>query len=145
LEAFAMLVVPNAVSLGILADLIAMTTGRFNACKVGLYINPIPLSVNTALADLTEATFHGYAQSAAVVWGTPFLDSAGNPTIVGANCQFTATTPFSDANTIQGYFVVDSAGTTLLWAEALPTPIAITAVGDAVVIVPAFVGISQTG
>lgn len=89
-----------------------------------------------------EADFAGYARSAALVFGTPYADSANRAVLAAASVQFTSTGATPN-NTIGGYAVLDSAGTGLLWAEMFslngaPTPILIDAASKAITVVPIY-------
>ena len=120
-----------------LLDAAVAAAAEFNGCLVRLFKNNLALSPLTLLADLSVADFHGYADSAAVTWGTAFLDPAQQPTINGDLKSFVATTPFSNPNIIYGWALIDSGATKLLAARLLDAPVNITAIGQAVKVLPA--------
>ena len=66
--------------------------------------------------DLTQAAFTGYAESSAIAWGAPFIDDQKRAVVMGGSKQFTGGDAV-DPETIYGYYVVNSAGTGLLFAE----------------------------
>lgn len=131
---------PIAVYKLILDALTAMKAvgGDLNGAKVGLYTNVHQPSKGTLLADLTQATYTGYALVAIATWGAPFLDPIGNPTMVGNHIQFQPTDG-AVPNTITGWFIVDSAGTDLLIACALPTPVVLADASHALIVEPTVV------
>src|SRR6185503_17176352 len=96
--------------------------------------NEITPSENLELADLTVATFNGYALSSAVVWGTPFINEDNLPQVLGDITQFTAGSgsPSNMPEVVQGWYLVDAAGTGLLAAELFDEPVEIAAEGEAV-------------
>lgn len=132
-----MIVLPQSFKLALLEELID-TGNLLDGAKVGLYQNNIVLGPGTVLADLTVADFTGYALSAAVVWGTPFVDAANKCIVTADEKEFLATSPFTTSNTVYGYYIVDGAGTTLLYAEAFTTPRQITAAFQGLTVLPRF-------
>lgn len=99
------------------------------APNVHLYVNNIAFAAGTAISDLTEATFAGYA--AAVL-----------PTLVGpialpngalglhAAVDYVATSVVSPGQVVYGYYVTDTTNAILYWGEKLATPIPIANIGD---------------
>src|SRR5882672_5631393 len=116
-----MLVVPNSVSLQELGTLVGVA-GLLNGAKVRLFQNDYIPNVGSAIADFTAATYDGYATSAAITWGTPFTDPVNGPVVLGDLKNFISTGPFTTPNTIYGYYVVDGAGTALLYGKRFATP-----------------------
>lgn len=99
--------------LGNLAAVTALagTGGTWNGAKVQLSKANITPDPSTLLADMTPADFTGYALSAAVTWGTPFIDTDGVEKTVGVAKQFTQTGT-GVTNTVYFYVIVgDPAGT----------------------------------
>jgi hypothetical protein len=131
------IVVPTTEGLAILTTLTA-TGGDLNGAKVHLYANPLVPTPTTDLADFTTATFTGYATSGAIVWGTPFVNGDGLPTVAGGLVTFASTSPFTVGNTIYGYYVTNGAGSVLLFSEQFDTPIVISAALQAVMVLPTF-------
>lgn len=128
----------------LLAGLTALlgTHGPFTTMTLRLYANPITLQRSTLLADLTEATFVGYAAAAGVTFSASYVDVDGSALALGADNVFictSATTP----NTIYGYYFTDAGNTNLLIAYSFANPVPISAVGNAVAIAP-FVRYSGT-
>lgn len=132
-----MIVVPTGISIEILEELIA-AGNLFDGALVKLFQNDFQPTKDSILADFTVATFSGYAASAAVAWSGPVLNTAGQPVIIGDLKLFTGTSPFTVSNTIYGYYVVDTAGTKLLWAERFALSQIIAAAGQSVQVVPTF-------
>lgn len=66
--------------------------GPLVGAKIALFTTAIAPSPALVLADLVEATFPGYARSAAIVWGAPFTSSeTGEPVMPGDAKTFTST------------------------------------------------------
>lgn len=91
--------------------------------KVGLYINAVAVTPNTVLADLTPASWTGYALSAAITWLAPVLSNQTTlPAVRGDAKTFTVTTQPDPAQTVVGHYIVAGDGTTLLlvkpWAQS---------------------------
>lgn len=81
------------------------TDPLLKTAKVGIYVNNIAPTPNTVMADLTEASWTGYARSGTVTWGTPILSNETNlPAVVGDVKSFTVTAN-PDPQTMQGYFL----------------------------------------
>lgn len=130
-----MIVMPRSV----LLDVITAITGGggvLNGALVGLFKSNTVLTPDTVLADLTEADFTGYAQSAAVTWGSPGYDVNKVPEVLGDMKVFNSGTPITITNVVYGYFVVDGAGTTLLYAEKFATPASVINADQMLAVVP---------
>lgn len=98
--------------------------GKLNGAKVGLIAAPFTVGPGLLLADLTEATFTGYAQVTVAAWSAPAIGPDGTPSVDGGDVVFTpsdAVTP----NLIYGWFLVDSGGSNLLYAyqDDVPVPL----------------------
>ncbi len=76
------------------------------AAKLGLGVAVVTPAPTTAIADLSEATYTGYAESATVVWGTPVNESDGTLTSLSPSHLFRATSA-SPANIVNNFFVTD--------------------------------------
>lgn len=128
---------------GVTSLLAAATAGVLDGCKLELYQNdyvPVPFSV---LADFTVADYTGYGNKtiAAADWNA-VVQPDGSAGIVGPG-EFFDATGTAVSNTIYGYYVTDSGGTTVLWAERFDTPVGIAGPGTGFTMVPALNGISQ--
>jgi hypothetical protein len=137
-----MIVIPNSYRRELLNDLKAAgpPAGDFNGAKVRLFKQDMDPTPDTTLAqlDAAQADFTGYAESTAIVWSNAYTNSIDQAVIVGDTKVFAATGS-TTTNTIYGYYVVDSAGTKLLYAEKFETgPIPVLEVGHAVPVVPIF-------
>jgi hypothetical protein len=137
-----MIVVPKSASLAALTELIA-ATHLLDGVIVKLFSNSAILGPDMVLADLTESAFAGYAPSAAVVWGLPFVDSADQATVAGDSKQFASTAPFTGPETVHGWYLTNAGGTVLICAELLDNPVIFTAALQAVIILPTFGATSQ--
>jgi len=112
-------------------------SGALHGAIMQLYTNNLVPGPNSQLSDFIPATFVGYAPSAALVWGTPYNDVSGAAAVQGGAVQFTCTASTTQ-ELIYWYYVTDSAGTKLLFAESFTRPATITQPGDAVVVVPIY-------
>lgn len=77
-----------------------------SAAKMGLGTAVITPGLTTTIADLAEATFTGYAESATIVWGTPINDVDTTPTSISPSHLFRASGT-AVTNTINNLFVTD--------------------------------------
>ena len=132
------LVIPSTIRKAMLTALTAMG-GELNGVKMGLYVSNTTPGPATILTDLTEATWTGYAQSGAITWGGVAINGAGDAEIVGPREQFLSTGVTSPAQINYGYFIVDGAGTTLIFAERFDTPVTISVAAQYINVVPKFV------
>ncbi|HXG48563.1 MAG TPA: hypothetical protein VNO52_13115 [Methylomirabilota bacterium] len=98
------------------------TTSKLFGAKIGLFTNAVVPSKDTVLADLTEANYTGYAQSAAVQWSNVFDDLSQKPSIRSQSVLFKPTGN-AQLNTIRGAFLVAADGVTLLGVELFNNPI----------------------
>lgn len=134
-----MLITTNAFDAKVLAGMIETVTagdysGPLVGCKMMLFTNPITPQKTTVFADLTEATFSGYAQ-VALTYGGSLVDGNGTQELTSNLAAFRATgTPTSE--TLYGYGITDGGGTpVLLGAETFPSPIVVGTAGNGVSIV----------
>jgi len=101
--------------------------------KLKLYSNNYTPVEGSAIASFTECTASGYAAKtlAGATW--TITTSAGTTQAVYAEQTFT----FTAAQTVYGYFVTDTAGTGLLWAELFTgAPFNIPSGGGSVKVTP---------
>lgn len=126
----------------VLADVGAanILTDRFRATKditlrlFATNVTPTDASTNSSF---TEAAGGGYAAKT-LTGGTGSVgdDGGGIQQIAWAEQTWTFTGPLTTNTTIYGYEALD--GTTLLWAESLPTPFTPASNGDQLKITPVF-------
>lgn len=94
--------------LGYLEELV--DTGNFLAgAKCGLFANNYTPTGSSVKADLTLPTFTGYALSAALTWGTPFVRGDGKVVVPAASVQFVCTDAVTP-NQIYGYYIESNPG-----------------------------------
>lgn len=94
--------------------------------EMGLFTNALDPSDRTVLADLTEATFDGYAR-APITWGTPYIDGTGQVIFEGNNCEFLCTAGTGEI--LEGYFVIGAGDEFLGAVRFAGGPRAVTGVG----------------
>jgi hypothetical protein len=138
-----MIAVPNATSLAALEEL-ASAGNLFDGAIVRLFQNDVTPDRDTVIGDLTAADFTGYADSAAVTWATPFLDSNGDAILPGDLKEFMAGSPVTVSNTIYGYAIVNTGATVLLWAERFDAPVIVSTAGKTIAVMPVFGAASQS-
>lgn len=139
-----MIRVPNSLSLALLGELVGVG-GLFAGALIKLFKNDIVPGEESTIATFTAADFTGYAPSAAVTWGTPGVSGDGTPQVLGDTKVFTAGTPLTQAGTVYGVYVTNTAGTVLLYAERFAQPVLISIPGQQVAYTPKFSLISQAG
>ena len=100
-----------------------------------LFNNPIALNPTLVIGSLTECTFSGYAASAGLVFGTPYLDVNGTARTAAPSVEFISTDGMV-IETIYGWALVNAGKTALYYAELLDTPVPITAGSQGVVVLP---------
>lgn len=135
-----MIFAPDSLIRTILTAL-AAAAGLLEEYEVHLYQGELTLSRLTTLAELeaAEADFTGYAHVEGTDMVGPFTDPDGRSKLMGALATFLASaTPAGGSQTVGGYFVTNNGSTVLFWAEALPTPVVLTAAGQGVAVVPEF-------
>jgi len=122
----------------------APNDGILNGALVGLYTNaPFIWTPKAKLADLTEATYTGYARQAAAFL-TPWINPVNQAEVAGDTLLFQPSGVLVTPETIVGYFIVDGTGLILLGGDNLPAPVPLSIPTDAVVIVPDFTIGDQT-
>lgn len=112
---------------------------------VGLYTAIAgPADHNRVLADLTEATYTGYARQPVTSWTDAFDSALGLIMMVGDNRHFTPTDAVAP-NTILGWFLATAVtGGTLLAIEPLASPAPLANADNTLTIEPVF-GFVPTG
>lgn len=116
---------------GALADLAALVgvDGAYEGAKIALCTNVAPIQPADTIADITEATYAGYARSSAVTFGTPHLDSEGNAVAVALPKEFKPNANGAEVVVTQ-IALVDAAGTGLLRTAVLDEPITFSTTMD---------------
>jgi len=127
---------PDNIILEILDAMAGGATPLYLAAKVGLFQNDLEPSGTTRLADITPATFSGYALSAAITWAAAGFDTAGRPLVIGDMKTFARGVGAVD-NDVYGWYIVDSGGTLLLWARRFPDgPVPMVTPGSILPVLP---------
>jgi hypothetical protein len=131
---------PQLVNDNVVTALQAMlaATGLFDdatGVSMALFVNNIVPTPQTALGDLTEATFAGYAELTLLkTWSVGGV-GGGQPTaVLDQPTVFTSSGPTSPAQTVYGwYLILPGTPNKLLVACRLDTPFL---VADATVVIP---------
>lgn len=129
--------VPNAEWLAWLAALTA-ASAPLNGAKLHLYKVLVALSGNTALGDLTECDFTGYAASSAITWGTPFFKPDGTAVVTGDLKSFVVGSSPTVLNTVYGWYVTQATPTSLLLARQFDTPVILTQAAQGIEVIPCY-------
>lgn len=107
-------IVPNQSKNDFLQAVISGTA--MNGWKLRLFANNATISATTVLADLTEATFTGYAAVTTATWPAPALDGSNRGSSLNTQGQFTPTAGGGSGN-IYGWYLTNSGGTVLYAVE----------------------------
>lgn len=111
------------------------TDGILDGAKLMLFQNDFTPDRNTLIADLTVATFGGYAPVTLATWGAPFVPPGEQPRIQHASKQFTPNSGVTP-NTIYGWGITNTGGTTLLIAVRLDAPVYLIDATTAIIVEP---------
>lgn len=101
--------------------------------KMHLYKTNVTPTTSSTVGSFTECDFAGYAAQDLINWTAP--STTGHVTTIQADpLTFTRSTTGTVQN-VYGYYITDSAGTTLYWAELDPAgPRTVTNSGDTVTV-----------
>lgn len=124
-------VVPTAALLAILADAIASS---FHLTLLTLFTNDVDPGPGAVVGDFTAATFVNGATPAAVTWSTPFINNTPQATIIGGVSAFAWVSGATEV--VYGYYLTANAGHDFLGYARLVTPKPMSAVTDAIDLVP---------
>ncbi|MHB8735439.1 MAG: hypothetical protein ACYC6M_09080 [Terriglobales bacterium] len=125
-----MIVIPDSSAIALLSDLLDQVTTVFH-----LLIQPVALGQGTTLADLVEANWPAYKPATVTTW-SPALTVAGRAVSAADPVLFTRGVG-GVASQVYGYWVTDTVGGPLLWAELRSQgPLPMTAPDDQLVILP---------
>lgn len=112
--------------------------GVLDTAKIHLFKNDILPGPGTLVSQLDEADYTGYAASAAINWGAPFINANGQGEVVGPGHQFQPTGT-AVANTIYGYWIMPTvASTAPIKIVRFAEPVNLTGPADALIVEPNF-------
>jgi hypothetical protein len=113
--------------------------------KVHLFQNDYAPAPGSVLADFTEADYTGYAAQTVTPATWPvYFQGIAQVVAVGPALVFTPTGS-TIANIVFGYFVTDTTGTRLLWAERFEESKVLNGVTTGFSLLPAIGGQSAAG
>lgn len=115
--------------------LMAATPGPLYHPTLILFQNNLTPDANTPFSALTVATFSGYANVAALAFGTPYIDINGVVRIDAPSQDFIATDGVTP-NTIYGWALVDAGLTEVYYTQLLDPPVPLTVASQGVSILP---------
>jgi hypothetical protein len=101
----------------------------FDAPEIILFTNAIQFTTETELADLTLATFTGYAPDALGTLLGPGLLANGNR-FLHAQVDFVGGAIVAPGETVYGYAITNGAGNVLYAGETFETPVPFINPGD---------------
>lgn len=93
----------------------------------------VTLTAATTLAQLTAAVadYTGYAEQDIATWFAPLLNPLGGASIESGLLQFAIAAPYTVPNTIQGWYLTDTANA-LVCAGEFATPRELVGAGDGI-------------
>jgi hypothetical protein len=133
-------VIPQTAWLAMLTELTTVAM-LWAGAKLHLGKTNIPITGSTLIGDFTEADFTNYAASAAVTWATPGYTPGNVAVVTGDLKTFSTGASPTVFNTIYNWYLTDSAGTALLFARTLDTPIVLSGPLQLIEIIPSYVAI----
>lgn len=96
--------------LSMLDMIAALKTAMLNLSVMKLFTNDITPSVNSLVADFTEATFTGYAPVTLTAFSAPYLTDDDQGAANSPLATFAPASPFTVGEIVHGWFVVDATG-----------------------------------
>lgn len=96
--------------------------GSFNP-TLKLFQNNATISASTVLADLTEADYSGYVAQGIATWTTPQADGSNRKYTESTTVKTFAHDGGGTANTIYGWYLIDSNSGDLLAVHKFDTPV----------------------
>lgn len=124
--------VPDVGERNLLTLLIAGIAGA--GAKVKLFSNNFTVIDATVLGDFTEATYTGYAAQTLAGGAVAGSNTAGRATASWTQQSYTCTG--GSSQTIYGYYIVDSTGAILYFAENFATPVVLSNGGAPLLLTP---------
>lgn len=109
--------------------------GAFNGAKVGLFKNNIAPNADTVLADLVTADFDGAAVSGPITWSAVVHNDSLEMRVLGSTQVFICTGD-TTPNLIYGFYIVNSAGTELLYSMRYDSPQSMSEAGNFIAVTP---------
>ena len=111
-----------------------------NSTIMHLFTNDVTPAAGSTVATFTEATDGNYEEKTLTGdnWSISTVSNVGTAEYAQQTFSFGGTA------TVYGYYVTDSAGTTLLWAERFSAAASFGASGGTINVTPKFTGDSAT-
>jgi len=126
----------QAVAAAAIAHSAGASSGPLYQAKMLLFTNHITPTKGTALADLTECTFSGYAESAAIVVPPPVRNPDGSYDVIVPSQVFQAATatPFVGETALGAALIDSSTPPNLLACGVFDNPVDLSVVGNGVAV-----------
>lgn len=83
-------------------------TGPLYQPYIGLVTGTFNPSPTTALSDVVEGNYTGYARQQITAWGSPYISQDGNAAVDGGPLQFQPSGTITVTNLISGWFLADA-------------------------------------
>lgn len=113
----------------------SIRTAALDGGEMALFTNNITPGPQTIAADLTEATFTGYARAALTAWTVERLTPALEAVHTSPMASFAAASPFTVQEQVYGGWIEDVAGNYVFGFRFDDAPISMGALGDAVLVI----------
>lgn len=110
--------------------------GAFNAAKIALYRSPALPGRRKALADFDITDIGGATNIKSIAWGAPFVNVNEQAEVQGGLVSWLTTLAPVPAISIAGYVILNTAGDTVLLAEAFPQLVTFDKLGQNFSLVP---------
>lgn len=116
-------------------DVLTAVGGSFHLPTLHLYSTNVLVTPQTAIGDMVEPTFTGYAAVASIAFGAAVNAPNGAALSQAPSEQFVCSggTP---TDIIYGWYLTDSGNTSLKLVVPFATPVAVGNIGDAVPVQP---------
>ena len=106
---------------GLLLEIGDVVAGSLAAAKVGLFTGAPVISPSTVIADFTEPLFTGYLRKS-ITWSAPFYNGNQQEQVDSGLMQWQPTDGVNPS-VVTGFFVINTAGTKLLFAGLFDAPV----------------------
>lgn len=136
-----MIVVPDDGSAWLLQQLRPVFNAGPLACN--LYQNDYFPTLNSVIADFTDATYPGYVRQNVNFPNAEQFDPQGHCFIVGNALTFLSTGAPQPHQRIYGYYISNAAGNRIVWAERFPRRVWVRQAGVQIVLSPRFGALTE--
>lgn len=114
-----------------------VSDGQLGGGSIRLFTNDFVPGPNTVLADITEATFSGYAAVVTANWGQPFLNPQGFVEVDAPSAQFNHNGG-AIVESVFGYYVTDAGGALVTVERFAAGPYLMETALNSIIVVPRY-------